>query len=191
MTVKAARQRGPGRGGLDGDSPNPNVGGCRSINDFLIGTLPISAADAARRVNGARKVGVARRLAWLHPTRLRRTGHLDRGASHHRMEGRRPHRHQHEDPACDACHALVHEGPGGRQTRVAPTEWEYPGRTDWIPPPHIDPERTPRVNHRHHLGDLLSAALAHYRARRDTELREHRRRWLREPAGDAAGGEVP
>nr|WP_240794677.1 hypothetical protein [Rhodococcus zopfii] len=32
--------------------------GCRSINDFLIGTLPISAADAARRVKGARKVGV-------------------------------------------------------------------------------------------------------------------------------------
>ncbi|WP_238072097.1 HNH endonuclease [Rhodococcus zopfii] len=35
-----------------------------------------------------------------------------------------------EDLACDACHALVHEGPGGWQTRVAPTESEYPGRTD-------------------------------------------------------------
>ncbi|MGV9746965.1 DUF222 domain-containing protein [Rhodococcus zopfii] len=94
-------------------------------------------------------------------------------------------------PGCDACHALVHEGPGGGQTRVAPADAEYPGRTEWIPPPHIDPERTPRVNHRHHLGDLLAAALAHYRARRDTEMREHLRRWLREPAGDAAGGEVP
>ncbi len=31
--------------------------GCRSINDFLIGTLRISAADAAQRVKGARKVG--------------------------------------------------------------------------------------------------------------------------------------
>ncbi|MEZ5149756.1 HNH endonuclease signature motif containing protein [Rhodococcus zopfii] len=96
-----------------------------------------------------------------------------------------------EDLACDACHALVHDGPGGWETRVAPAESEHPGRTEWIPPPHIDPERTPRVNHRHHLGDLLSAALAHYRARRDTELREHRRRWLREPAGDTGGGEVP
>ena len=33
----------------------------------------------------------------------------------------------------------------------------------------------PRVNHRYHLGDLLSAALARYRARRETELREYRR----------------
>ncbi|WP_231611782.1 DUF222 domain-containing protein, partial [Rhodococcus sp. CX] len=31
--------------------------GCRSINDFLIGTLRISAADATRRVKGAKKVG--------------------------------------------------------------------------------------------------------------------------------------
>ncbi|MFZ2528817.1 MAG: DUF222 domain-containing protein [Rhodococcus sp. (in: high G+C Gram-positive bacteria)] len=90
-----------------------------------------------------------------------------------------------EDLACDSCHALVHDGPGGWKTRVAPANAEYPGRTEWIPPPHLDPEQTPRVNHRHHLGDLLSAALAHYRARRETELREHRRRWRREPAGGA------
>ena len=96
-----------------------------------------------------------------------------------------------EDLACDACHALVHDGPGGWQTRVAPAGSEHPGRTEWIPPPHIDPEQRPRVNHRHHLGDLLSAALAHYRARRETELREHRQRWMREPVADAGGGEVP
>ncbi len=42
--------------------------------------------------------GVARRLAWLHPTRLRRPGHLDRGASHHRLEGRRPRRHHQRGP---------------------------------------------------------------------------------------------
>ncbi|WP_072813667.1 HNH endonuclease signature motif containing protein [Rhodococcus zopfii] len=90
-----------------------------------------------------------------------------------------------EDLAGDACHALVHDGPGGWKTRVAPPGAEHPGRTEWIPPPHIDPERTPRVNHRHHLGDLLAAALAHYRARRETELREHRRRWLRDSTGDA------
>ncbi|WP_420751207.1 DUF222 domain-containing protein [Rhodococcus sp. O3] len=92
-----------------------------------------------------------------------------------------------EDLACDACHALVHDGPGGWETRVAPAGSEHPGRTEWIPPPHIDPEQKPRVNHRHHLGDLLSAALAHYRARRETELREHRQRWMQEPSGDANG----
>ncbi|MEZ5151742.1 hypothetical protein [Rhodococcus zopfii] len=144
--------------------------GCRSINDFLIGTLRICAADAARRVKGARKVGV-----W-HTTDWKDGGPTDI---------------TNDDLACDACHALVHDGPGGWATRVAPPDAEYPGRTEWIPPPHIAPEQTPQVNHRHHLGDLLSAALAHYRARRDTELREHRRRWLREPAGDVAGGEVP
>ncbi len=97
-----------------------------------------------------------------------------------------------EDLACDACHALVHDGPGGWETRVAAASAEHPGRTEWIaPPPHIDPEQKPRVNHRHHLGDLLSAALAHYRARRETELREYRRRWLREPGGDANDGEAP
>ncbi|MGW0019558.1 DUF222 domain-containing protein [Rhodococcus sp. NPDC003382] len=96
-----------------------------------------------------------------------------------------------EDLACDACHAFVHDGPGGWETRVASADSEHPGRTEWIPPPHIDPEQRPRVNHRHHLGDLLSAALAHYRARRETELREHRRRWMREPVADASGGEVP
>lgn len=98
-----------------------------------------------------------------------------------------------EDLACDACHALVHDGPGGWRTRVAPPGAEYPGRTEWTPPPHIDPEQRPRVNHRHHLGDLLAAALAHYRARRESELREHRR-WRRPPrisAVDAGADEVP
>lgn len=96
-----------------------------------------------------------------------------------------------EDLACDACHALVHDGPGGWETRVAAANAEHPGRTEWIPPPHIDPEQNPRVNHRHHLGDLLSAALAHYRARREAELRERRRRWLRDSGGDANDGEAP
>ncbi len=96
-----------------------------------------------------------------------------------------------EDLACDGCHALVHDGPGGWETRIAPAGSEYPGCTEWIPPPHIDPQQKPRINHRHHLGDLLAAALAHYRARREAELREHRRRWLREPAGAAGSDEVP
>ena len=97
-----------------------------------------------------------------------------------------------EDLACDGCHALVHDGPGGWRTRVAPPGSECPGRTEWIPPPHIDPEQRPRVNQRHHLGDLLEAALAHYRARRESEACG-RRRW-REPgdaAGDGVGDDVP
>lgn len=76
-----------------------------------------------------------------------------------------------EDLACDHCHALVHGGPGGWQTRTAAAESDHPGRTEWIPPPHIDPERRPQVNHRHHLDHLVAGALDHHRARRDAELR--------------------
>ncbi|MFC7448475.1 HNH endonuclease signature motif containing protein [Rhodococcus daqingensis] len=76
-----------------------------------------------------------------------------------------------EDLACDCCHALVHDGPGGWKTDVAPPDSEYPGRTEWTAPPHIDPEQKPRVNHRHHLDELVSGALARYRARQDAELR--------------------
>lgn len=82
-----------------------------------------------------------------------------------------------EDLACDGCHALIHDGPGGWKTHVAPPDSDYPGRTVWTAPAHIDPERRPRVNHRHHLGELLTQVLAHYRARRETELREHQRWW--------------
>ncbi|EOM77722.1 HNH endonuclease [Rhodococcus rhodnii] len=92
-----------------------------------------------------------------------------------------------EDLACDSCHALVHDGPGGWTTRVAPPGSPHPGRTEWIPPPHIDPARKPRVNHRHHLGDLVAGALARRRARQPAELRRGR------VTNDAAGGdgEIP
>lgn len=79
-----------------------------------------------------------------------------------------------EDLACDACHGLVHDGPGGWRTRTAPPESEHAGRTQWIAPPHIDPGRSPHVNHRHHLGELVAAALSHERARRETQRREDR-----------------
>ncbi|MFF0817875.1 HNH endonuclease [Rhodococcus sp. NPDC003318] len=62
-----------------------------------------------------------------------------------------------EDLACDACHALVHDGPGGWQTRVAPDGSDHPGRTQWIAPRHIEPEQTPRVNHRHRIAEILTA----------------------------------
>ncbi|MGW5071649.1 DUF222 domain-containing protein [Rhodococcus sp. NPDC004095] len=101
-----------------------------------------------------------------------------------------------EDLACDSCHALVHDGPGGWKTRVAPPDSVNSGRTEWIAPPHVDPNRKPRVNHRHHLGDLVVGALARHRARRDAELRrwrEQNERDNREHPDRATGGddEVP
>ncbi|MFE6864877.1 DUF222 domain-containing protein [Nocardia sp. NPDC057668] len=52
--------------------------------------------------------------------------------------------------ACDACHAQINTGPNGWKTIVMPPDSEHPGKTGWIPPPHIDPARRPRVNFRHH-----------------------------------------
>ncbi|WP_067687753.1 HNH endonuclease signature motif containing protein [Nocardia jejuensis] len=62
--------------------------------------------------------------------------------------------------ACDACHALVHDGSGGWKTIVMGEDSEFPGRTGWIAPEHIDPTGTPKVNHRHHPGEMLAAAQA-------------------------------
>lgn len=67
--------------------------------------------------------------------------------------------------ACDACHALIHDGPGGWKTVAMPKDSEYAGRTGWIPPVHIDPSRTPQVNDRHHAGELMAASLARLRDR--------------------------
>lgn len=39
------------------------------------------------------------------------------------------------------------------------------GRAEWIPPPHIDPERKPRINHRHHSGELIDRARRRLRDR--------------------------
>ncbi|AHK30153.1 hypothetical protein OPAG_03276 [Rhodococcus opacus PD630] len=67
--------------------------------------------------------------------------------------------------ACDACHAQVHDGPTAWPTTSAPAGDTYAGRTEWLPPPHIDPARNPRINHRHHAGELIA------RARRNTRDR--------------------
>ncbi|MFE3260437.1 DUF222 domain-containing protein [Nocardia sp. NPDC059229] len=67
--------------------------------------------------------------------------------------------------ACDACHAMIHDGPGGWKTVVMPPDSEHAGRTGWIAPPHIDPSRTPQVNDRHHAGELMAAKLAQIRER--------------------------
>ncbi|MGN5237749.1 DUF222 domain-containing protein [Rhodococcus sp. SJ-3] len=76
-----------------------------------------------------------------------------------------------EDLACDSCHALVHDGPGGWKTRVAPPGAAHPGRVEWIAPPHIDPDRRPRVNHRHHLDHFVAGALTRHRYRRERPSR--------------------
>ncbi|MFF2552783.1 DUF222 domain-containing protein [Nocardia sp. NPDC058058] len=79
--------------------------------------------------------------------------------------------------ACDSCHALVHDGPGGWKTVVMGPETDYPGRTGWIAPSHIDPTGTPRVNHRHHPGELMAASLARIQER-DRCAADRRKQWL-------------
>ncbi|MEV6560812.1 DUF222 domain-containing protein [Nocardia sp. NPDC051756] len=66
-----------------------------------------------------------------------------------------------ETLACDRCHAMIHNGPGGWKTVVLGPDSKYPGRTGWIAPPHIDPTGTPRVNHRHHPRELLVETMEH------------------------------
>ncbi|MFQ6395261.1 hypothetical protein ACLMAJ_17555 [Nocardia sp. KC 131] len=67
---------------------------------------------------------------------------------------------ENETLACDRCHVLIHDGRGGWKTLVLDKDSQYPGRTAWIAPPHIDPARTPRINHRHHPAELLAQTLA-------------------------------
>lgn len=77
--------------------------------------------------------------------------------------------------ACDSCHALIHDGPGGWHTITGDENSPYPGRTAWIAPEHIDPTRTPRINDRHHAGELLAAVLSRIHVRNERERLEHRR----------------
>ncbi|MGK8559062.1 DUF222 domain-containing protein [Nocardia gipuzkoensis] len=73
-----------------------------------------------------------------------------------------------ETLACDHCHSLVHDGPGGWKTVAFGEDSRFPGRAGWIAPSHIDPDQIPRVNHRHHSGELLAETL--------TRIHEHNRR---------------
>lgn len=95
------------------------------------------------------------------------------------------------DLACDACHALVHDGPGGWKTATAPVGTKYRGRTHWIAPPHIDPDRRPRVNHRHHLDELLDRARAGAQTRNETAARARRRGVGTERRGSDSAHENP
>ncbi|MCU1641260.1 MAG: hypothetical protein JWN03_1535, partial [Nocardia sp.] len=60
--------------------------------------------------------------------------------------------------ACDHCHALVKDGPRGWTTIKLGQESDFPGRTAWIAPAHVDPTRAPQINHLHHPGEMLTAA---------------------------------
>ncbi|WP_433662852.1 HNH endonuclease signature motif containing protein [Nocardia sp. CA-128927] len=56
---------------------------------------------------------------------------------------------------CEPHHRLA--GTTSNAWTTAPTSPKHssPGRTQWIPPAHIDPHRTPRLNHYHHPGEYL------------------------------------
>ncbi|MGW6379093.1 DUF222 domain-containing protein [Rhodococcus sp. NPDC055112] len=82
---------------------------------------------------------------------------------------------------CDGCHALIHDGPGGWHTHTAPNGTDNAGRTQWTPPPHIDPEQKPRINHRHHPMELLERARRKANARREADARERRGNQGRQP----------
>ncbi|MFJ4655113.1 DUF222 domain-containing protein [Nocardia sp. NPDC088792] len=79
--------------------------------------------------------------------------------------------------ACDACHARVHDGPGGWKTVKLGEDSTYAGRTGWIAPAHIDPSGIAQVNHRHHEREALADSAARIRARTERESRRHRE-WL-------------
>ncbi|MFQ6327646.1 DUF222 domain-containing protein [Nocardia sp. CWNU-33] len=93
-----------------------------------------------------------------------------------------------ETLACDHCHALVHDGPGGWKTIVLGPDSQHPGRTAWIAPPHIDSTRTPQINHRHHPSELLAEAMAriHHRDEQQRQQHRHRLKQLQRPDSHAA-----
>lgn len=67
---------------------------------------------------------------------------------------------ENETLACDACHGLITGTETGWETIKAADDHKYPGRTLWIPPKHLDPDRKPRINHCHHPDELLDRAVA-------------------------------
>ncbi|WP_330183633.1 HNH endonuclease [Nocardia sp. NBC_01503] len=79
--------------------------------------------------------------------------------------------------ACDSCHALVHDGPGGWKTVKLGADSEFPGRTGWIAPPHMNPSGIPQVNHRHHPGELMAATVSRIQSRNEVE-RQRLKEWL-------------
>ncbi|WP_330179607.1 HNH endonuclease [Nocardia sp. NBC_01503] len=76
--------------------------------------------------------------------------------------------------ACDSCHALIHDGPGGWKTVRLPSDHRFAGRTGWIAPPSVDSSGVPKVNQRHDLRGQLLAGLAKIHARNEVVAQRHR-----------------
>ncbi|WP_077039977.1 HNH endonuclease signature motif containing protein [Rhodococcus sp. MTM3W5.2] len=92
---------------------------------------------------------------------------------------------------CDACHALIHDGPGGWQTGIAPDGTAFAGQAQWTPPPHIDPRQRPRVNYRHHPGELLDRAGRTAMEHNETHARSRGQMGGRPHGGSRAGDDEP
>ncbi|WP_280357291.1 HNH endonuclease signature motif containing protein [Nocardia otitidiscaviarum] len=99
--------------------------------------------------------------------------------------------------ACDPCHARITNTDHGWTTPAPPridgvTTTGLPaiGRATWIAPHHVDPTRTPHINHRHHGGELLAHArrqlLADY-----AQAAEQHRRWLTAADTDPNRSQTP
>ncbi|WP_433594076.1 DUF222 domain-containing protein [Nocardia sp. CA-145437] len=83
--------------------------------------------------------------------------------------------------ACDHCHALINDGPDGWKTVVMGKDSPYAGRTGWIAPKSVDPTGTPRVNDRHHVGQVIAAAV-------DSSCRQWRSRVSSKPSRSCLTG---
>lgn len=57
--------------------------------------------------------------------------------------------------ACEPHHRLVGNRDTDWSTIATPAGQPAAGRTQWFPPSHIDPHRTPRTNHYHHPAEYL------------------------------------
>ncbi|MFF3568508.1 DUF222 domain-containing protein [Nocardia jiangxiensis] len=88
--------------------------------------------------------------------------------------------------ACDHCHSLINDSETGWKTVVLDDDSQFPGRTAWIAPDHIDPTGTARVNHRHRVGELLAEVIAGIHARCERERAAYQRRLRERKPGDTA-----
>ncbi len=88
--------------------------------------------------------------------------------------------------ACDHCHSLINDSEAGWKTVVLGDDSQFPGRTAWIAPDHIDPTGTPRVNHRHRAGELLAEVVAGIHARWEREHAADQHRLRERKPGDTA-----
>ncbi|WP_330182984.1 HNH endonuclease [Nocardia sp. NBC_01503] len=144
---------------------------------FTVTDLPLHLGENERLATGAQRLALI--AAEKGCTRPGCTAPASLSAVHHITEWVKggPTDIENLTLACDACHGLVHDGPGGWKTVVMGPDTDYPGHTGWIAPPHIDPTGTPQVNHRHHPGELTAATLARIHARDERE-RARLEEWL-------------